>query len=66
MRSVSMTDALRRLRKLLKRERRVSGGKGLADRLDEIGRHCASLPDYDTRSPDEIIGDDENGAFSRK
>ncbi len=28
----------------------------------EIGRRCASLPLLDTRSADEIIGYDENGA----
>lgn len=34
---------------------------GLAERLDEIAKHCASLPDLDTRSPDEIIEYDEYG-----
>jgi antitoxin VapB len=29
----------------------------------EIGRHCAALPDLDARSPDEIIGYDENGMW---
>jgi hypothetical protein len=29
----------------------------------EIGRHCAALPDYDTRSPDEIVGYDETGMW---
>jgi antitoxin VapB len=27
----------------------------------EIARHCASLPLLDTRTPDEIMGYDENG-----
>jgi transcriptional regulator with XRE-family HTH domain len=41
---------------------RVSAGReGLAERLMEIGRHFSSLPVYDDRSPDEIIGYDENG-----
>jgi antitoxin VapB len=33
----------------------------LADELDEIARHCAQLPVLDPRSPDEILGYDENG-----
>jgi antitoxin VapB len=35
--------------------------KKLRDRLIEIGKHCASLPVLDPRSPDEILGYDENG-----
>jgi antitoxin VapB len=46
----------------LERERRQREGKRLAERLNEIAKHCASLPDYDTRSPDDIIGYDEYGA----
>jgi len=44
---------------------RVRRGKpsDLVQRLNEIARHCASLPDYDTRSPDEIIGYDEHGLW---
>ena len=46
----------------LERERRKRGrSKSLAERLDEIALHCASLPDHDTRAPDEIIGYDEYG-----
>lgn len=37
------------------------GKPGLAERLMEIGRHFSSLPAYDDRSPDEIIGYDEKG-----
>jgi antitoxin VapB len=33
----------------------------LSDQLDEIARRCATLPDLDPRSPDEIIGYDEHG-----
>ncbi|MGH9734264.1 MAG: type II toxin-antitoxin system VapB family antitoxin [Candidatus Acidiferrales bacterium] len=33
----------------------------LADELEEIARRCASPPVLDDRSPDEIIGYDENG-----
>jgi len=42
----------------LKRRR---GRKRLADELDEIARHCASLPVRDSRTDDEILGYDENG-----
>ncbi len=34
---------------------------GIAERLMQIGRHCASLPDLDTRSADEILGYNESG-----
>ena len=36
-------------------------GEALVKRLTEIAVHCASLPDFDTRSADEILGYDENG-----
>ena len=39
------------------RERRLA-------RIREIAEHFASLPDYDTRSPDEIVGYDENGMWT--
>ena len=32
-------------------------------KLGEIASACASLPDLDTRSPEEILGYDENGIF---
>jgi antitoxin VapB len=35
----------------------------LVARIGAIGVHCASLPDFDGRSPDEIIGYDENGMW---
>ncbi len=59
----SLTKAVRNaLAERLARERRKRGaGQGLAQRLDEIARHCASLPDFDTRSPEQIIGYDEHG-----
>ena len=37
--------------------------KALADRLTQLGRECAALPDYDTRTPDEIVGYDETGMW---
>ena len=56
------TEAVTRaLRDRLERVRRERGGRSLADELCEIGRHCASLPVLDPRTPDEIVGYDENG-----
>ncbi len=59
----TLTEAVRKaLAERLERERRRRRQeKGLAERLNQIARHCASLPDLDTRSADEIIGYDERG-----
>ena len=59
----SLTQAVRTaLAERLERERLRRGKtKGLAERLDELAKECAALPDYDTRSPEEIIGYDEYG-----
>ncbi len=47
---------------LEKTRRKLNGKKrGLAADLDRIALHCASLPDLDTRSADEILGYDEHG-----
>jgi hypothetical protein len=35
--------------------------RGLAEELDEIARHSASLPVLDSRSEDEILDYDEDG-----
>jgi antitoxin VapB len=61
----TLTDVIRTaLAERLARERRRRGvSMRLADRLMEIGKHCAALPDYDTRSPDEIVGYDETGMW---
>ena len=61
----TLTDAVRvALAERLERERLRRGGSGrLADQLMAIGRHCAALPDLDSRSPDEIVGYDENGMW---
>jgi antitoxin VapB len=50
------------LRDRLARLTREQQGRRLADELDAIARHCASLPVRDRRSADEIIGYDEHGA----
>ena len=57
----SLTEAVRKaLAERLERERRRRGQTmGLAERLNELAKECAALPDYDTRSPDEIIGYDD-------
>ena len=49
------------LRDRLARLRRERSKRRLADELDAIARHCASLPVLDPRRPDEILGYDERG-----
>jgi antitoxin VapB len=49
------------LRERLARLKRRASGRRLAAELDEIARHCASLPLLDTRSDEEILGYDEHG-----
>jgi len=41
--------------------RRRLSGQDLIDRMTAIGDHCAALPVYDPRTPEEIIGYDEFG-----
>jgi antitoxin VapB len=54
----------RRPRPRLEREQLRRGGRQrLADRLLEIGAHCAALPDRDTRTPEAIVGYDETGMW---
>ncbi|NOS81265.1 MAG: PSK operon transcription factor [Nitrospiraceae bacterium] len=43
----------------LERFRKRRNVKGLADRLCDIGKHCASLPVLDRRSPEEMLYDDQ-------
>lgn len=49
------------LRDRLSRVRQERTQRSLADELDEIAKHCAQLPILDHRTPDEILGYDENG-----
>lgn len=51
----------RALRDRLEQEQRRRSARRLANELDEIALHCASLPVLDDRSPDEILGYDEAG-----
>ena len=54
----AVTRALRdRLAQVEQTQRR----RRLADELDEIAMRCAALPDRDTRTPEQILGYDENG-----
>jgi antitoxin VapB len=56
------TEAVTRaLRDRLARLRRERSNRRLADELDEIARHCASLPMRDSRPPDQILGYDKHG-----
>jgi antitoxin VapB len=61
----SLTAAVKSaLSERLERERhKRRDPRDLAERLNEIARHCASLPDHDTRAADEIVGYDENGMW---
>ncbi len=62
----SLTEAVRTaLAERLERERLRRGKpKGsVAEALNALALECAALPDFDTRSPDEIIGYDENGMW---
>lgn len=49
------------LRDRLERVRRERSHRRLADELEEIAEHCASLPVLDSRSAEEILGYDEHG-----
>lgn len=51
----------RALRDGLEKEQRRRSARRLANELDEIALHCASLPALDDRSPEEILGYDETG-----
>jgi antitoxin VapB len=56
------TDAvIKALRERLGRVRRARGKRDLADQLNEIALRCAGLPELDSRTPDEILGYDDDG-----
>ncbi|MCY4454219.1 MAG: type II toxin-antitoxin system VapB family antitoxin [Immundisolibacterales bacterium] len=58
----SKTEAVTRaLHDRLERVRRERSGRSLARELDDIARHCASLPVLDDRDEDDILGYDERG-----
>ena len=49
------------LRDRLARVRREQSKRSLADELQEIAEHCASLPVFDSLAADEILAYDANG-----
>lgn len=56
------TEAVTRaLHDRLERIRRERSGRSLACELDDIARHCASLPILDERDDDDILGYDARG-----
>ena len=52
---------IKALRDRLARLRRERSKRRVVDELDEIARHCASLPVLDARPADEILGYDDRG-----
>ena len=49
------------LRDRLWRIRQERSQRSLSDELEEIAKHCASLPILDSRAADDILGYDEHG-----
>lgn len=45
----------------LERTRRRNADRSLADALDDIALHCASLPVLDDRAAEDHLGCDERG-----
>lgn len=56
--TIAVTKALR---DRLSRVRRERGHRQLADEMEKIAQHFASLPVLDSRTPEEILGYDQNG-----
>ena len=52
----AVTKALKDRLEQIKRRR---SKRGMADRLDEIAKHCASLPVLDRRSPEDMLYDEQ-------
>ncbi len=61
----TLTNAVRTaLAERLQRERVQRGQPAhLAEQLTALGHECAALPDFDSRSPDEIVGYDDTGLW---
>lgn len=58
----SITEAVARsVRERLDRVRARLRGLSRVEELDEIAQRCASLPELDRRSPEEILGYDDRG-----
>ncbi len=58
----SLTEAvLIALRERLQREEEKRRADSISERLRRLQEHVATLPVYDDRTPEEIIGYDEHG-----
>ncbi len=58
----TVTAAIRRAaEERLERVRRDLSRRNLADEILEIGKRCATLPDLDCRTAEQILGYDEHG-----
>lgn len=57
--SDAVTKALRE--RLAREQKKRARPQSLADELLRIGQECAALPILDDRTPDEILGYNENG-----
>ena len=58
----SLTKAVKQaVQERLAQVERSRDGSRIADELDHIALHCASLPRRDRRSADQVIGYDEHG-----
>jgi antitoxin VapB len=58
----TVTTAVRKAaEERLQKVRRDKAGRSVAAEILEIGRRCASLPDLDLRTAEEILGYDEAG-----
>lgn len=58
----SITEAITvALQERLKRETGRRSRRSVRDEILEISRRCAALPRLDGRTPDEILGYDEDG-----
>ncbi len=49
------------LRERLERVRGTPSAPSVTDEIERIARRCSALPVFDARSPDEILGYDDNG-----
>jgi antitoxin VapB len=59
--SITQTVIIALRERLAREQRKEEAIDSLVEEVMDIGRHCAALPLLDARSPDEIIGYDENG-----
>ena len=57
----AVRDSLKRELERAKIVTQATPNTGLAERLMAIGREVAAMPVLDDRTPDEILGYDENG-----